>query len=70
MPDDVLVTADGQTIEVGSGVDRLMGQDEVPLLELYEAQALAANPFLIAPDSGLGDQSNVETANDNCSLAG
>lgn len=59
MPDDVLVTADGQTIEVGSGVDRLMGQDEVPLLELYEAQALAANPFLIAPDSGLGDQSNV-----------
>ena len=53
MPDDVLVTADGQMIEVSQGVDRLMVEDEVPLLELYEAQALAANPFLIAPDSGL-----------------
>ena len=59
MPDDVLVTADGQMIEVSQGVDRLMVEDEVPLLELYEAQALAANPFLIAPDSGLGDQTNV-----------
>ena len=59
MPDDVLVTADGQTTEVSQGVDRLMVEDEVPLLELYEAQALAANPFLIAPDSGLGDQTNV-----------
>ena len=58
-PDDVLVTADGQMIEVSQGVDRLMVEDEVPLLELYEAQALAANPFLIAPDSGLGDQTNV-----------
>jgi hypothetical protein len=31
-----------------------MSEDSAPLLELYEAQALASNPFLIAP-AHLGD---------------
>ena len=31
-----------------------MSEDSAPLLELYEAQALASNPFLVAP-AHLGD---------------
>ena len=32
----------------------MMSEDSAPLLELYEAQALASNPFLVAP-AHLGD---------------
>ena len=48
---DRIVTASGEVLET-SGVNRLMANDEAPLVELYEAQALAANPFLVAPSSG------------------
>ena len=48
---DTIVTASGEVIPV-SGVDRMMTDDSAPLVELYEAQALAANPFLHAPSSG------------------
>ena len=44
---DKIVTSDGEVIVTG-GVERLKGDDEAPLVELYEAQALAANPFLAA----------------------
>lgn len=43
---DTIVTADGEVLPVGRGVDRLRQSDEARLVELYEAQALAANPFL------------------------
>lgn len=48
---DRIVTASGEVLET-AGVNRLMANDEAPLVELYEAQALAANPFLVAPSSG------------------
>tara|TARA_B110000483_G_scaffold172678_1_gene204394 strand:- start:4118 stop:4981 length:864 start_codon:yes stop_codon:yes gene_type:complete len=48
---DMIVTASGELISV-SGSDRLKETDEAPLVELYEAQALAANPFLHAPSHG------------------
>ena len=48
---DTIVTASGEVIPV-SGNDRLKEVDEAPLVELYEAQALAANPFLHAPSHG------------------
>ena len=51
MGGDTIVTASGEVIPV-SGVDRMMNDDSAPLVELYEAQALAANPFLHAPSSG------------------
>ena len=54
---DKIVTSDGEVIVTG-GVDRLKGDDEAPLVELYEAQALAANPFLVAPSSGPTTQAN------------
>tara|TARA_B100001564_G_scaffold121415_1_gene101295 strand:- start:839 stop:1372 length:534 start_codon:yes stop_codon:yes gene_type:complete len=50
---DTIVTASGEVI-TGSSSQRLMAEDAAPLLELYEAQALASNPFLIAP-AHLGD---------------
>lgn len=50
---DTIVTASGEIIS-GVSSDRLMSEDSAPLLELYEAQALASNPFLIAP-AHLGD---------------
>ena len=50
---DTIVTASGEVIS-GVSSDRLMTEDSAPLLELYEAQALASNPFLIAP-AELGD---------------
>jgi hypothetical protein len=43
---DKTATADGEVLPVGDGVDRLRQSDEARLVELYEAQALAANPFL------------------------
>ena len=48
---DTIITASGEVIPA-SGVNRLMAEDEAPLVELYEAQALAANPFLVAPSTG------------------
>lgn len=50
---DTIVTASGEVI-TASGSERLKTDDAAPLLELYEAQALASNPFLIAP-AHLGD---------------
>lgn len=50
---DTIVTASGEVI-TASGTERLKSDDAAPLLELYEAQALASNPFLIAP-AHLGD---------------
>ena len=54
---DRIVTASGEVLE-NSGVNRLMANDEAPLVELYEAQALAANPFLVAPSSGPTTEAN------------
>ena len=56
MSGDVIITASGERIPAGDGASRLKPDDEAPLVELYEAQALAANPFLRAPD-GLGGAS-------------
>ena len=50
---ETIVTSSGEII-TGSHSERLMTDDAAPLLELYEAQALASNPFLIAP-AHLGD---------------
>ena len=52
---DTIITAEGEIINVGD-IDnaRLMAEDAAPLLELYEAQALAVNPFLASLD-GLED---------------
>ena len=47
---DRLITASGEVVEV-EGTNRMKENDEAPLVELYEAQALAANPFLVAPAS-------------------
>ncbi|MGY8698297.1 MAG: hypothetical protein ACKVHC_01205 [Candidatus Poseidoniales archaeon] len=54
---DTIITASGETI-TASGTDRMMGTDEAPLVELYEAQALAANPFLHAPSFGATTEVN------------
>jgi len=52
---DRIITASGQVVEVG-GASRMMEDDQGQLVELYEAQALAANPFLTAPrSSGSGN---------------
>jgi hypothetical protein len=52
---DTIITAEGEVINVDN-IDnaRLMAEDAAPLLELYEAQALAVNPFLASLD-GLED---------------
>lgn len=47
---DRIITASGEVVEVG-GTNRMMEDDQGRLVELYEAQALAANPFLVAPRS-------------------
>ncbi len=52
---DRIITASGEVVEVG-GTARMMEDDQGQLVELYEAQALAANPFLVAPrSSGSGN---------------
>ncbi|RJU96109.1 MAG: hypothetical protein DWC10_07060 [Candidatus Poseidoniales archaeon] len=56
---DRIITASGEVVEVG-GTARMMEDDQGQLVELYEAQALAANPFLVAPrssGSGTGQSS-------------
>ena len=50
---DVIITSSGEVITT-TGIDRMMDKDNAPLVELYEAQALKANPFLVAPSDGLG----------------
>jgi len=50
---DRIITASGEVVELG-GTNRMMEHDEAPLVELYEAQALEANPFLVAPQSSGG----------------
>ena len=54
---DVIVTSSGEVITT-TGVERMMDEDDAPLVELYEAQALKANPFLVAPSDGLGGGTN------------
>jgi hypothetical protein len=54
---DMIVTGSGEVIPA-SGLDRLKAVDEAPLVELYEAQALAANPFLHAPSTGATTNAN------------
>ena len=54
---DRIITADGEVMEV-NGTSRMMEDDQGQLVELYEAQALAANPFLVAPRSGGGGSSS------------
>lgn len=54
---DVIITSSGEVITT-TGVDRMMDEDNAPLVELYEAQALKANPFLVAPSDGLGGGTN------------
>ncbi|MCH1540659.1 MAG: hypothetical protein L7S56_04390 [Candidatus Poseidonia sp.] len=54
---DRIISADGEVVEL-EGVNRMMAEDEAPLVELYEAQALAANPFLVAPKMGGSGSSN------------
>ena len=59
---DTIITADGEVINVGDiDNDRLMGEDAAPLLELYEAQALAVNPFLASREglANVGDDSAI-----------
>ena len=52
---DRIITASGEVVEVG-GTARMMEDDQGQLVELYDAQALAANPFLVAPrSSGSGN---------------
>ena len=48
---DRINTADGEVVDV-QGQARMMEHDAASLVELYEAQALAANPFLVAPAGG------------------
>ncbi len=57
---DRIITADGEVMEV-NGTSRMMEDDQGRLVELYEAQALAANPFLVAPRSGGGGSSSNNT---------
>ena len=47
---DRIITASGDVVHT-SGVQRLMDEDKAPLVELYEAQALAVNPFLVSPEA-------------------
>ena len=54
---DAIVTSSGEFITT-TGVERMMDEDNAPLVELYEAQALKANPFLVAPSDGLGGGTN------------
>ena len=52
---DRIITASGEVVELG-GTARMMEDDQGQRVELYEAQALAANPFLVAPrSSGSGN---------------
>jgi hypothetical protein len=54
---DRIITASGEVVDVG-GTARMMEDDQGQLVELYEAQALAANPFLVAPRSNGTSGSN------------
>ena len=47
---DRIISASGEVLSV-SGTARMMEDDQGRLVELYEAQALAANPFLSNPNT-------------------
>ena len=47
---DRIVPASGEMLSVAAGSQRLAAEDEGQLMELYEAQALALNPFLATPE--------------------
>jgi len=49
-PTDRVVTATGEVIQASTGSTRMAGDDAASLMELYEAQALALNPFLATPE--------------------
>ena len=55
---DRVITASGEVRTI-AGTQRMMEEDKAPLVELYEAQALAANPFLVAPDLQGSHESSV-----------
>lgn len=57
---DRIITSSGEVVEVGSS-SRMMEDDQGKLVELYEAQALAANPFLTAPRSNGGSNGHAST---------
>ena len=54
---DRIISSSGEVLSV-SGTARMMEDDHGRLVELYEAQALAANPFLVAPRSNGTSGSN------------
>ena len=47
---DRVITATGEVIQAPTGSTRMAADDEASLMELYEAQALALNPFLATPE--------------------
>ncbi|MCS5536664.1 MAG: hypothetical protein NZ770_01025, partial [Candidatus Poseidoniaceae archaeon] len=47
---DRVITATGEVIQAPTGSTRMAGDDQASLMELYEAQALALNPFLATPE--------------------
>ncbi len=47
---DRVITATGEVIQASTGSTRMAGDDAASLMELYEAQALALNPFLATPE--------------------
>ncbi len=47
---DRVITASGEVIKAPAGSTRMAADDAASLMELYEAQALALNPFLATPE--------------------
>jgi len=47
---DRVITATGEVIQAPAGSTRMAADDAASLMELYEAQALALNPFLATPE--------------------
>ena len=47
---DRVITATGEVIQAPIGSTRMAADDAASLMELYEAQALALNPFLATPE--------------------
>ena len=47
---DRVITASGEVIQAPAGSTRMAADDAASLMELYEAQALALNPFLATPE--------------------
>ena len=47
---DRVITATGEVIQAPAGSTRMAADDAASLMELYEAQALSLNPFLVTPE--------------------